>query len=47
MRTKIVIEHDSVEALTATPLWRMINDMFLIDGPVSVDEIAKIDEKEG
>ena len=46
MRTKIIIEHDSVEALKSSELWRIVNELFLIDGPVSIDEVMKIDDQD-
>jgi len=46
MQTTIVIKHDTAEALTRSPLWTVIKDLFLSDGPVSVIQIADTDDEQ-
>jgi hypothetical protein len=44
MQTKIIIQHDTVEALKSSPLWQLIMDLFLASGPLSVVEISDDDD---
>jgi hypothetical protein len=46
MQTKIIIEHKTVEALKASPLWEQLMALMFSDGAVSVVEVGKIDEQE-
>jgi hypothetical protein len=44
MQTRIIIRHDDVAALKASPLWAAIMDAFMSTGAVSVEEIAEADD---
>lgn len=44
MRTKIIIRHDTAEALKSCALWQEITARFLVDGPVAVVEIGADDD---
>ena len=46
MKTKIIIEHETVEALKASPLWEQIVALMFADGAVSVVEVGFADEQE-
>ncbi len=44
MQTRIIIEHDSAEALKKSPLWAAIMEVAFVDeAPVAVVEIADAD----
>ena len=42
MYTRIIIKHETVEALKASPLWAHIMDVAFVDGSVEVVEISRI-----
>lgn len=44
MQTKIIIEHETVEALKASTLWAQIMALMFVDGAVSVVEISEVEE---
>lgn len=44
MRTQIIIRHATGEALTSHPLWAQIMELFMVEGPVSVEEMSAEDE---
>ena len=45
MQTKVIINHDSHEALRDSPLWKQIMDTFLVSGPVTVIEVGAVEEE--
>lgn len=42
MRTRIEIDHADVDALKLSPLWAMVMDLFLAEGPLAVVEILDV-----
>ena len=44
-RTQVIIRHADTAALKAHPLWAMIMELFLADGPVCVEVISEVDEE--
>lgn len=45
MQTRIIIEHDTVEALKSSPIWEQIMALMLIDESVSVIEVEALDDE--
>lgn len=43
MQTRIIIHHVDGAALTASPLWPLIQSLLWADGPVQVVEIGRVD----
>lgn len=43
MQTKIIIEHATVDALKASPLWKQIVKIMFSEGNVSVVEVEAIE----
>ena len=46
MQTQLTIWHADAETLKASPLWAEIMKVFLIDGPVFVQEICAVEDVE-
>jgi hypothetical protein len=44
-RTQIIIRHADAETLKSHPIWKMITDLFLEDGPIFVEEIGALDDQ--
>lgn len=46
MRTRIIIEHETAEALKGHPIWKQIMALMFADGPISVTELADVDNED-
>lgn len=40
METKIIIKHDTVDALKSHPIWEQIHGLLFADGPISIIEVG-------